>query len=526
MGDTLDWWAQGGDWYDRKQQKAIGELERSNARARSQTRSLQRQVEQNQASLTKRVDQLERALRAVVELEDVREELNEHVPAALVRRHARSVVMAVSGLGSVANPSAPPEAPADVPGYWLAPAARWAASLVTSRPDHSPLDDARRRDPVRTDLFVVALSAITEHSIDDSAALDRLLAGPFDVTDWQRELWMAMAAGRFGSPVRASLIGELRIAAESVTREQLSVAVLEKSAASKPVESGRRLAALSQKLVPRMLPPESSESDDSTTPAEDAGGGVARNDRLAELLAVIVEEGAPGEVAVLDSMTDIRRVLADDAAMQPPERRVVDDTIGEPIALLLADLGGTDADLRDVAIDVFAADMAAWAEELHAAAASASTPTTMVDVFGQNVEIAGDGVDESTWSGYVDAAHPVEPSPRVSPAGVVGALVVVVGLLFVPIIGPLGLVIAVAGAALAGWTAWTYWQRRDSAQRSAARRAAARKRSALQIEEATKRIVDESVEFELVAATIDASLERIADRVATATATATARVLA
>lgn len=495
MGDTFDWWLQGGDWYDRKQQRAIQDLERSNARARSQTRSLQKRVEENQASLTRRVDRLERALRAVVELEDIREELNEHVPAALVRRHARSVVMKASGLAD--GGAAPwPEPPADVPGYWLAPAARWADAIGESPANSEMLQEAYRRDPVRTDLFVVALSSMIGRPVAGSDDLERLVARELQVTDWQREVWLATAQRRFGDEARDALIDRLRQVADGVSRDRLGVVLPQAIRAGGPTESGRRLAALADHIAP-------------DAPASHASG----SDRLAELLAVIVDEGAPGEVAVLDSMVDIRRVLADDAAVQPPDRRVVDEVVGEPLALLLGDLGGSDRDLRELAVDVFGPDLLAAAEDLHAVAANAPAPVTMVDVFGHGVQISGAVPTESDWVEHVEAAHPVESPPTVPPFGVVGVLVLLAGLLLVPLAGSVGVLVALVGAAVAGWFAWSHVRQREVAQRSIARREAARRRSQRQIEEAARRIAAESADLDAARSGIDESLDRVVARV-------------
>ncbi len=510
MGDTLDWWLQDGDWYDRKQQKAIRELERSTAHARSQTRSLQQRVDKNQASLTRRVDQLERALRAVVELEDVREELNQHVPAALVRRYARSVVMAISGLNSPHSSAPIPDAPSDVAGYWLAPATRWAASLLSPDLDQEALAEAQRRDALRSDLFVVSLAAISDQSIDSSSSLARLLSTPFEVFDWQRELWCEIARGRFGPDAHASLVSVLAPLAANVTRDHLSAAAIGASSVARPIESGRRLAALAQRIAPtatsELAQPVDGDISESDEPIS------SRDDRIAELLAVIVDEGAPGEVEVLDSMSDIRRVLADDAAMKPPKRRVVDDSVSAPLALLLADLGSENAALRAVAVEVLAEEITDWAHDLHDAAATAAAPTTAVDVFGHNIAITAAAVDESEYIEHIEAAHPLEPAPTISPVGLVGLATTLVGALLVTLAGLIGVVLALVGIAVVGWAGRKFVQQRMSVQRSAARRDAAQRRCVHQVNEATKRIAVQTADFEAVTSTIDGSLARILSR--------------
>lgn len=517
MGETLDWWLQGGDWYDRKQQRAIDSLASSNARARAETRTLHKQVSQNQASLQKRVDRLERALQAVVELEDVREELNEHVPAALVRRHARSLVMAISGLGGGDSAARILDAPTDVPEYWLAPASEWAASLLTDQPDQSSLETARRRDPVRTDLFVMSLAAVSDRPIDVSEVLDRQLAAPLQVTDWQREMWTAIAAGRFGSGIRGVLIERLRSAADEVTRDRVGLALLGASAPAGPVESARQLASLARALDSHVV--EGSDSDTtSDRRATPTGGDESdreneRNDRLAELLAVVVDEGAPGEVEVLDSMLDIRRILAADAAVQFPDRRDVGAVVGEPVALLLADLGGPDPDLRDVAIDVFADEIASLAKDLHSSAETATPPSEVVDVFGHRVEVTGLDVDESAFIEHVHAAHPLEPPPRMSPIGIVGAVMLLVGLLAIPLAVAAGTIVAVVGVAGIGWGWWSFSERRNAAQRSSARRTAAHQRAVTHVQTATRRVAAEASEQAAAMSTIDESLMRVVRRV-------------
>jgi len=135
-------------------------------------------------------------------------------------------------------------------------------------------------------------------------------------------------------------------------------------------------------------------------------------------------------------------------------------------------------------------------------------------VFGQAVVVDAGTVDEATWTGLLDAAHPLEPMPGLPVLGLVGALIMLVGLLLAVLSGALGAVVLVAGAGMAARGAWDYWERRKQALQSAGRHRAARNRMVREIDLASKRITAETAEFDSVTSTIDTCIAVIRKQVA------------
>ena len=119
------------------------------AAARSEQRRLSSQLSQLQGDLAQRVDRLARAFDAFVELSQLRQDLVLHAEARRWRLAARRMVE-----GSISHALLPAGGPtfpsADVDGYWLAPVVRGLPELIERGSDDGELDQAARRDEVRT----------------------------------------------------------------------------------------------------------------------------------------------------------------------------------------------------------------------------------------------------------------------------------------------------------------------------------------------------------------------------------------
>lgn len=212
------------------------ELAAQAAMARSREASLSRRLRSLEGDLSSRVEVLTRLVNALIELGEVREELALFTPARRARDAARALTRAVvAGEGDVSHLRRSPDL-ADVPGYWLVPAALAVAELPGGRLDPEAAQEALLRDRRRAATYLVAVCALVGQpglarewtpwvldapvlpaagwgSADGApeAAPERPAEAPDEVlvTTSERALWRAAAAGHLGDDgvavVRAAL---------------------------------------------------------------------------------------------------------------------------------------------------------------------------------------------------------------------------------------------------------------------------------------------------------------------------------
>src|SRR5690606_35175458 len=136
------------------------ELAAQAAMARSREAALNRRLRSLEGDLLSRVEVLQRLVNALIELGEVREELALFAPARRARDAARALTRAVvTGEGDVSHLRRAPDL-ADVPGYWLVPAALAVADLPAGRVDADAAQEALLRDRRRAATYLVAVCAL------------------------------------------------------------------------------------------------------------------------------------------------------------------------------------------------------------------------------------------------------------------------------------------------------------------------------------------------------------------------------
>ncbi|MFV0307916.1 MAG: hypothetical protein ACK5OX_09255 [Desertimonas sp.] len=455
MGDTFDWWWMGGDHYDRKQQREIDNLASDHARSNARMRkSLEAQRRAN-LSLETRVERLERALAATVELEDVREELTQHADAALVRRYARDVVAQLAAFGGQPRP-APLPVPPDVAGYWLHPASRALDAELHGDDDaaRSLFAQARDRDPRATDVFRAALTGLRGPGGLPVGAGERLWDDGRMVTADERALWGAVATGRLGQDARQTLIASVRRRAGFETDRAaarqfiLGTLQLQPADSDNPLTAGRGLAAIAQLVeasvalaaptpgtAETMPVPEGLPTTQTSLPAHpvaavdpDDGGSSTPNlpaDSLAELLASTVVRGAPDEQSTISRMHEIRQALSE-AGIGEPQPNRGDEHAGTVRELLAHDLTGDGTSAEDrarrrLALDVVAGELTELAHGWHQRIGDAKRPATKkVRVNGVEVTVGPDG-PVNRWVSRLETAGDRQSAWMMPAAAGVGA---------------------------------------------------------------------------------------------------------
>lgn len=420
------------DWTDWKQNRRLEEAEAQLDAERSARSRLADQMRTQQGNLQGQIDRLTRAFVALVEHEDIRAELGQYADAAACRRYAREVVSTVVATGAAALRGA--AEPEDVPGYWLAPAARGIVRIAqgeTGGPEL--LAEAAHRDPRRTTLLLTLLGALTRDPRWSAGTdLARVLPDRPEVTYAQRQVWLAVAEGRLapdGDALATALRAQVAATGSAGLDEVSSwLEGLEGTGRGLPAERATALLETLQQVL-------TTGGTAEAAPADAAQVDPVAEDPLADCVRSLVDEGSPGESEILDRMAVVRADLGfidERAATQAPAWSA---TTGDVVRLLLDDLAQPAGSPRHaLARQALAPTLGTIGDELAAQAAVPPPETRTLQVFGEELTITRDG-GPSGWRPRVDAAvvrrHPVDR--RLLPGGAVllGLAVVLAGLGFV-----------------------------------------------------------------------------------------------
>lgn len=440
------------DWTDWTQNRRIADAEEAlDAERRARSR-LSEQMRQQQGNLQGQLDRLTRAMVALIEHEDIRAELGQHADAATCRRYAREVVATVVVTGGAALRET--AEPGDVPGYWLAAAARGVAAIARGEVSgEALLEAATQRDPARTALFLTLLAALTRDPAWARAPFERVVPDQDRVSGAQRQVWLAVTDGRLpaGEPALAAALGQRLSAAGDAT----AAGIDDWLRAQVPSGTGglpQEKALVQLQALQRLLRGETLPGDDPADQPTPAGAAEATEDPLADCLRSLVDEGSPAEGDILDRMARARadlgfldeRVSARSAAWSSPAGDVLD--------LLLADLAApADSGRHRLARRVLAPHLDAAAERRVAEAAATVAPTRAVTVAGQTIDVRAGGAVRDWRAGVQDAAARRTPRTPYLLQGGAAALavgVVALGLAFVAGgFAVLGVVALLGGAA-------------------------------------------------------------------------------
>ncbi|WGX96485.1 hypothetical protein [Nocardioides sp. L-11A] len=423
-------------WGDWKQDQRIAEAEAQLDAERRARNRLAEQIRAQQGNTQAQLDRLTRALVALVEHEDIRSELGQYADAAACRRYAREVVSTVVATGGAAVRDS--AEPGDVPGYWLAAAARGVAATARGEATGGPLlEEAALRDRGRTALLLTLLGALTRDPRWAPAPGDGVLPDAVVLTQAQRQAWLAIAEGRLPgtfTDALAEALGRLVAATGSAGPDEVAAWLEGQVPADRRALPAERAAAQLE-VLHRVLStgasagtataPESPESPESPEVPEDP---------LADCLRSLIDEGSPGEAEILDRMATARADMGFLDERVATETAVWNASAGDVLSLLLRDLARPVTDGRyAVARRALAPVLRAIGDELVQQAAVPAANTRTVEVVGEVLTVDRAGA-EAGWqqrvtSGF-DRRHPLDR--RLLPAGVgilgLGAVCCLLGL--------------------------------------------------------------------------------------------------
>lgn len=214
MATDWRWYFGDRDHYLRdKTEQLASELAAAASRERSERFRLAKQ----QGSLEQRLNRLTDDVYRLVELSDLRDELDVFADNEAVRRRVRTALVAMELLGPSGRPMAPPSAIElrdDTVDYWLGPATRSLPRVLAGADPSTDPDvaEARRRDPGRTDRFLALVLTLAGAGPRAGSLVPALLGPVADgqVSGVQRALWLAAASGGFGSDARTAVADWLR----------------------------------------------------------------------------------------------------------------------------------------------------------------------------------------------------------------------------------------------------------------------------------------------------------------------------
>ncbi|CAM3181865.1 hypothetical protein [Stackebrandtia soli] len=221
------WWTATG--HDRYQNEAIESLASSVSR---QTRSLSRQLRDARSTskqLSTELSAVSERLNSFMEYVELRFDLLVFDDELAVHNAiGRSFAALASGVADVKADFA------DIPEYWLPPAARDVLARLGGAPvDPGWFESAVGRDPVRSRLFLLSAGhGFERRELTSGPARDLLLAHPSlldrdpsgidraSVSTAWRSLWLASASGAHGPEAFATLLERLTEASDSATVKQ------------------------------------------------------------------------------------------------------------------------------------------------------------------------------------------------------------------------------------------------------------------------------------------------------------------
>ncbi|TNM38256.1 hypothetical protein FHP29_13255 [Nocardioides albidus] len=395
-------------WTDRRQDRRIEEAEAQLEAERRQRSRLAEQMRAQQGNTQAQLERLTRALVALVEHEDIRSELGQYADAAACRRYAREVVSTVVATGGAALRGS--AEPADVPGYWLAAAARGVAATARGEAAGAALlAEAAQRDPGRTALFLALLGALTRDPRWVAERTDGVLPDAVSVTQAQREVWLAAADGRLPAALTDALRTALasRVAATGDAGPDEIAAWLEGQVESGPSLLACERAAAQLEVLHRVL---TTGADTEQEAAAPASAEPAPEDPLADCLRSLLDEGSPGEAEILDRMALARADMGFLDERITADRPTWNAAAGDVLSLLLTDLAApTTSGRYAVARHALAPVLREIADELAQQAAVPAPDTRSVEAAGGDVTVDRDGApgdwQQRVTAGF-DRLHP------------------------------------------------------------------------------------------------------------------------
>ena len=497
------------------------ELAAQTAMARSREASLNRRLRSLEGDLSSRVEVLTRLVNALIELGEVREELALFTPARRARDAARALTRAVvTGEGDVSHLRRSPDL-ADVPGYWLVPAALAVAELPAGRLDPEAAQEALLRDRRRAATYLVAVCALVGQpglarewtpwvldapvlpaagwgSADGAAeaAPERPGEAPDEVlvTASERALWRAAAAGHLGDDgvavVRAALAERVALLdddAHARWRARLLEAAPalpgsgddwgspEAGAADGP---GTRRRAAAPDALPLLRSwtawSRAVVAGEVALPAPAPGplalgassGGTdgerAPGTALLRVVGSLVNEGAPVERDLLERA----ELLADRVGRAPEDDGPEwDASAGTLVDLLVDDARGSDAGLAALAAPLLVDDLRVASHARASELAATPAPSRALRLAGRTVTVSPteDGAALAATARAELRARPVDGASWgvVGGVGVIAVATLVLGI----VVAPAWFAVTVVASVVAAWQ-WFSGEQRARDQRA------------------------------------------------------------
>ncbi|MGW9556770.1 hypothetical protein ACWGSK_19910 [Nocardiopsis sp. NPDC055551] len=389
-------------WTDYSQNVRIRDLQESldsahsqMARERSRMRS---ELGRLKGGLEQRLDRVSATLDAFIELSDLRVTLTMFDGAAIARHRTLQMID-----GSVPRSLELD----DVPGYWLAPAARGLHCLLVGDLARARVrfDEAAAIDPERARSFSALAAALTsaEHAraLGENTAADLLPHLPVPgtrLTRGQRALWLLSADGSLGEDARERLLlSSLRHWSAQGVRAPKVEAWFATAPSGRGPRSESGLAARSG-AARRLSEVRERVTRVTTLSAEDSPTEVLAPDQdsadfLLQTLRLLVEEGSPEEAPLLAEANRLRAVI------EGSGEEIVLPSWGENVeevgTLLQRDLVSEKAPphRRTFALVLQRGAVLEGAEELAARATESAPDRTSVTLRGTSVTITASGAD-------------------------------------------------------------------------------------------------------------------------------------
>lgn len=495
------------------------ELAAQTAMARSREASLNRRLRSLEGDLSSRVEVLTRLVNALIELGEVREELALFTPARRARDAARALTRAVvTGEGDVSHLRRSPDL-ADVPGYWLVPAALAVAELPAGRLDPEAAQEALLRDRRRAATYLVAVCALVGQpglarewtpwvldapvlpaagwgSADGAAeaAPERPGEAPDEVlvTASERALWRAAAAGHLGDDgvavVRAALAERVALLDDDA-HARWRARLLEAAPALPASEgdwgspeaadgSGTRRPAAAPDALPLLRSwtawSRAVVAGEVALPAPAPGplalgassGGTdgerAPGTALLRVVGSLVNEGAPVERDLLERA----ELLADRVGRAPEDDGPEwDASAGTLVDLLVDDARGSDAGLAALAAPLLVDDLRVASHARASELAATPAPSRALRLAGRTVTVSPteDGAALAATARAELLARPVDGASWgvVGGVGVIAVATLVLGI----VVAPAWFAVTVVAGVVAAWQ-WFSGEQRARDQRA------------------------------------------------------------